>query len=76
LDITHFFQSIPDKLGNLIVPSHILETLVIMKTAIILITLALLISSIALLILALSHHRSKKSFKPINPNSSPPALPK
>jgi uncharacterized phage infection (PIP) family protein YhgE len=75
LDIHQFFSTIGDKLGKFIFPNQMLENILALKAAIILVTLSLLISSIALLILALSHHTSKKSLKPIKPDSSPPALP-
>jgi len=60
LDITHFFQSISDKLSNLFVPDQILENILVIKIAVILIAISLFISSLALLILALSHHRFQK----------------
>jgi hypothetical protein len=76
LDITYFFQSISEKLDKFFFPHQVLENILFTKVAIILITLSLLISSVALIILALSQYRSKKSLQPIKTDSSPPALPK
>jgi len=75
LDIHQFFSTVGDKISKLFVPNQVLENILDLKTAIILITISLLISSVALLILALSHHRFKKSLMPIKSNSSP-TLPK
>jgi hypothetical protein len=76
LDIHQFFSTIGDKLGKVFVPDQILENILALKVAIVLIAISLLISSVALLILSLPQYRSKKSIKPIKPDSSPPALPK
>jgi hypothetical protein len=64
-----------DKISNFFVPNQVLENILDLKTAVILIAISLLISSVALLILALSHHRFKKSIMLVKPNSSP-TLPK
>jgi uncharacterized phage infection (PIP) family protein YhgE len=75
LDIQHFFSTVGDKISQLFVPNQVLENIFVMKLAIILIAISLFISSLALLILALSHHRLKKSLMPVKSNSSP-TLPK
>jgi uncharacterized phage infection (PIP) family protein YhgE len=75
LDIHHFFSTVGDKLTKLFVPNQVLENILDLKVAIILIAISLLISSVALLILALSHHRFKKSTMPAKANSGP-TLPK
>jgi hypothetical protein len=61
LDISHFLSAIGDKVGKLFGFDPVLENIVVMKVAIILIALSLLISSLALLVLAISHCRSKNS---------------
>jgi NADH:ubiquinone oxidoreductase subunit 3 (subunit A) len=71
LDITHFFQSIPDKLGKISVPNHILESITVLGVPIILIALSLFISSLALLLLVLSHYRSKHSIEPFESGFQP-----
>jgi hypothetical protein len=71
LDITHFLQSLPDKLGKLFNPNQILENIFLMKIAVILITISLLTSSLALLLLALSHYRSKHSIELIESDFQP-----
>ena len=71
MDITHFFQSIPDKLNKIFVPDPVLENIFVMKTGIVLISISLLISSLALFILALPRHGSKRSHNLIKPFSSP-----
>ncbi|MGO8944324.1 MAG: hypothetical protein ACLQJ7_11710 [Syntrophobacteraceae bacterium] len=76
MDIHHFFSTIGDKISTLFVPNQVLENILDLKVAIILIAISLLIFSVALLILALSHHRlKKKSLMLVKPNSSP-TLPK
>ncbi len=75
MDIGNFLQSIGDKVGKIMVPNSIFQDLMSIKIAIELIALSLLISSLALLILALSHHRLKKSLMLVKSNSSP-TLPK
>ncbi len=64
-----------DKVTRFFVPNQVLENILDLKTAIILIAISLLISSVALLILAMSHHRLKKSLMLVKSNSSP-TLPK
>ena len=71
MDIQHFFSTVGDKITKLFVPSQVLENILDLKTAIILIVLSLIISSLALLILAISHHRFKKSIMLVKSNSSP-----
>jgi uncharacterized phage infection (PIP) family protein YhgE len=71
LDIQHFFSTVGDKISKVFVPNQVLENILFMKTAIILISISLIISSLALLILALSHHRFKKSIMLVKSNSSP-----
>ena len=61
MDIHQFFSTVGDKVGKLFVPNQVFENILDLKTAIILISISLLISSLALLILALSHHRFKKA---------------
>ncbi len=75
MDIHHFFATIGDKIPRLFVPNQMLENILDLKTAIILISISLLISSAALLILAMSHNRLKKSLMLVKSNSSP-TLPK
>jgi len=75
LGTSHFFSTVGDKISQLFVPNQVLENILDLKVAIILIAISLLISSVALLILALSYHRFKKSLKLVKPNSSP-TLPK
>ena len=71
MDIQHFFSTIGDKISKFFVPNQVLENILSMKMAIILIATSLLISSLALLILAISHHRLKKSILLVKSNSSP-----
>ncbi|MGA2939527.1 MAG: hypothetical protein ABSF52_20850 [Syntrophobacteraceae bacterium] len=71
MDIQHFFSTVGDKISKVFVPNQVLENILFMKTAIILISISLIISSLALLILALSHHRFKKSIMLVKSNSSP-----
>jgi hypothetical protein len=61
LDICNFLQSIGDKVSKIMVPNSIFQDLMSIKIAIGLIALSLLISSSALLILAISHSRLKKT---------------
>jgi hypothetical protein len=61
LDIGNFFQSIGDKVSKVMVPNSIFQDLMSIKIAIVLIPVSLLISSLALLVLAISHSRSKNS---------------
>jgi hypothetical protein len=61
LDIHQFFSTVGDKMGKVFVPNQVFENIIVLKTAIILISLSLLVSSLALLILAISHCRSKNS---------------
>jgi len=75
LNISHFFLSVGDKVAKIFVPNQVLENILDLKTAIILITISLLISSVALLILALSNHRLKKSLM-LFKSSSSSTLPK
>jgi hypothetical protein len=64
-----------DKITHVLGFNPVLENILVMKEAIILISISLLISSLALLFLALSHHRFKKSIKLLKPNCSPTTLP-
>ena len=75
MDIHNFFTTIGDKVTKIFVPNQVLENILDLKTAIILIALSLLVSSLALLILAISNHRFKKSLMLLKPNSIP-TLPK
>ncbi|MGO8945016.1 MAG: hypothetical protein ACLQJ7_15255 [Syntrophobacteraceae bacterium] len=75
MHIPNFFSTIGDKISTLFVPNQVLENILDLKTAVILVAISLLISSLALLILVLSHHRFKKSLILVKSNSSP-ALPK
>ncbi len=59
MDISHFFSTMGDKIGRVLGFNPVLGNIVSMKAAIILIALSLLISSLALLVLAISHCRSK-----------------
>ena len=59
MDIGNFLQSIGDKLSKIMVPHSIFQDLTSIKIAIGFIALSILISSLALLILAISHYRSK-----------------
>jgi len=61
LDIGNYLQSIGDKLCNIMVPNSIFQDLMSIKIAIGLISISILISSLALLVLALSHSRLKKT---------------
>jgi hypothetical protein len=63
LDITHFFQAIGDKVGKVFGFNPVLENIFVMKVAIILISISILISSLALLVLAISHSRFKKTLE-------------
>jgi hypothetical protein len=63
LDIGNFLQSIGDKVSSIMVPNSILHDLMSIKIAIGLIAISLLISSLALLVLAFSHSRLKKTEK-------------
>ena len=76
LDISHFFQSVGDKIGRVLGLNPLLENILVMKVAIILISISLLVSSLAMLILALSHHRLKKSIELLKPHSSPTTPPR
>ncbi len=75
MDIQHFFSTVGDKISTSFVPNQVLEKILFMKVAIILIAISLLISSLALLVLAISHHRFKKSIMLVKSHSSP-TLPK
>jgi len=75
LDIHQSFSTMGDKISKFFVPNQVLEDIIVLKTAVILVAISLLISSLALLILVLSHHRFKKSIMLVKPNSSP-TLPK
>jgi hypothetical protein len=59
LDIGNFLQSIGDKVSKIMVPHSIFQDLMSIKIAIGLIALSILISSLALLVQAVSHYRSK-----------------
>jgi len=61
LEIGNFLQSIGDKVSKIMVPNSIFQDLMSIKIAIGLIALSLLISSLALLVLAISHSRLKKT---------------
>jgi len=61
LDIDNFLQSIMDKVSKIMVPNSIFQDLMSIKIAIGLISISILISSLALLVLALSHSRLKKT---------------
>jgi len=63
LDIGNFLQSIGDKVSKIMVPNSILQDLMSIKVAIGLIALSLVISSLALLVLAISHSRLKKTLR-------------
>jgi len=63
LDIGNFLQSIGDKVSKIIVPNSIFQDLTSIKIAIGLISISILISSLALLVLAISHSRLKKTLK-------------
>ena len=76
LDIRHFFSAVGDKISRVLGFNPVLENILVMKVAIILISISLLISSLALLILALSHHRFKKSIEMLKPYSSPTTPPR
>ncbi|MGA2226382.1 MAG: hypothetical protein ABSH41_18245, partial [Syntrophobacteraceae bacterium] len=56
-------QSIGDKVSKIIVPNSIFQDLTSIKIAIGLISISILISSLALLVLAISHSRLKKTLK-------------
>ena len=76
LDISHFFQSIGDKIGGVLGLNPLLENILVMKVAIILIAISLVISSWAILFLAISQHRFKKSIELLKSYSSPTTLPR
>jgi hypothetical protein len=59
LDIHQFFSTVGDKVGKVFGFNSVLENIFVMKVAILLIALSLFISSLALLVLAFSHYRSK-----------------
>ena len=61
MDIGNFLQSIGDKVSKIMVPNSIFQDLMSIKIAIGLISISLLISSVALLVLAISHYRGKNS---------------
>ena len=63
MDIGNFLQSIGDKVSKIIVPNSIFQDLTSIKIAIGLISISILISSLALLVLAISHSRLKKTLK-------------
>jgi hypothetical protein len=63
LDIGNFLQSIGDKVSKIMVPNSIFQDLMSIKIAIGLIALSLLISSLALLIMVISHCRNKTDFR-------------
>jgi hypothetical protein len=65
-----------DKITRVLGFNQGLENILVMKVAIILVAISLVISSVALLILALSHHRFKKSINMLKPYSSPTTLPR
>jgi hypothetical protein len=50
-----------DKIARVLGFNPVLENILVMKVAIVLISLSLLISSVALLVLAISHYRGKNS---------------
>jgi hypothetical protein len=68
LDIHQFFSTMGDKLGSILGFNPVLENIVLMKTAILLIAVSLLISSLALLVLAISHKRLRESKSLSKPN--------
>ena len=59
MDIGNFLQSIGDKISKIMVPNSIFQDLVFIKIAIGLISISFLVSSLALLVLAISHYRNK-----------------
>ena len=59
MDIHQFFSTIGDKIGKVFGFNPVVENILALKVAILLIALSLLISSLALLLLAISHCRSK-----------------
>jgi hypothetical protein len=59
LDVHQFFSTVGDKIGRVPGFNPVLESIIVMKVAIILIALSLLISSLALLVPATSHYQSK-----------------
>ena len=63
LDIHQLFSTIGYKIVKFLGFNPVLENILILKTAIILVSFSLLISSVTLLILALSHCRSKKYWR-------------
>jgi hypothetical protein len=63
LDIDQFFSSMGDKIGKFLGVNPVLENIFVMKLAIILISISILISSLALLVLAISHSRLKKTLR-------------
>ena len=75
LEIHQLFSTVGSKISQLFVSNQVLENILDLKLAIILIAVSLIISSLALLILVLSHHRLKKSLMLLKSNFSP-TLPK
>jgi hypothetical protein len=63
LDLGNFLQSTSDKVGKIMVPNSIFQDLMSIKIAIGLISISILISSLAVLVLAISHSRLKKTLK-------------
>ena len=63
MDIGNFLQSIGDKVSKIMVPSSIFQDLMSIKITIGLIAISLLISSLALLVLTISHSRLKKTLR-------------
>ena len=63
MDFGNFLQSIGNKVSKIMVPNSIFQDLMSIKIAIGLIALSLLISSLALLVLAISHSRLKKTLR-------------
>lgn len=57
MDIYQIFFTMGDKIGRVLGFNPVLENVVAIKTAILLIAISLLISSLALLVLAISHKR-------------------
>ena len=70
MDIQHFFSTVGDKISKFVGFNPVLENILALKLAIILIAVSLLISSLVLLVLAISHHRLKKSLMLVKSNSS------
>ena len=74
MDIGNLLQSIGDKVSKIMVPNLIFQDLISIKIAIGLISISLLISSLAFLVLAISHSRLKKTLK-ITPDQILDCLP-